>query len=566
MNGKAKDPIQDFNEVVETYRLSLMNSMGYRRIDIEKPLVGIIHGFNQVSPGNVNSAQLVEAAKLGIASEGGTPVEIPIPGVCGSMSGGADTFRYNFPYRDCAASLAELMMSINRLDACLFIPSCDNVVPAYLLAAVRVNIPSVFVTGGYMMPGSYCGKVITAFDLPKIISKNAVQHQMEPEEIDRIIASACPTPGACPEIGTANTMAAITEALGMSLPGNTTTSNYSAELLRMVKQAAGVLMNAYRQGLRPRDIITPQALEDAAKTVLAIGGSPNVLLHILALADEAEAGMELDDWDALSRKTPLLCRIKPNHPQNTMVEFEAAGGVYKLMSVMKPLLNLQRKTVMGCTMGEAIEAWERLGLPQADNGVIATLEEPVAPQGGIMVLYGSLAPEGSIIKTSAIKNPIDCFVGTARVFDSELDAARALFSNQIQPKTAVVVRYEGPKGAPGAREAMMLMHAIVGMGLVDDVAVITDGRFSGTNLGIAVGHVSPEAPNGGPIALVEDGDPICIDLKNRKLDLMIPPEELDKRKQAWVRPAPKADHGLLYEWAIKGGSLSHGGILGKYYE
>ncbi len=560
------DPISNFNEMIETYRLSLMNSMGYRRSDIEKPLVGIIHGFNQASPGNANNHYLVEAAKVGIAAAGGTPVEIPIPGVCGSMSGGADTFRYNFPYRDCAASLAELMMSINRLDACMFLPTCDNVVPAYLIASVRVNIPSIFVTGGYMMPGSHCGRVITAFDLPKIISKNAAHHERAQEEIDRIISSACPTPGACPEIGTANTMASMTEALGMSLPGNATTANYAAALPRMVKDAAEVLMQAYRNNLRPRDIICKEGLEDAARVVLALGGSPNVLLHILALSEEAEAGMTLDDWDRLSQETPLLCRIKPNHPQNTMVDFAAAGGVYKLLSVMKPLLNVGRKTVMGSTLGEAVEGWEKLGLPCSENGVITSLENPVSNNGGIMILYGNLAPEGSVIKTSAMAKQVDCFEGTARVFDSERDAAAALFAGEISRQTALVVRYEGPKGAPGAREAMMLMHAVVGMGLVEDVAVITDGRFSGTNLGIAVGHVAPEAPNGGPIALVEDGDKIKIDLANRRLDLMVSEEELEKRKSQWVKPAPKADHGLLYEWAMKGGSLSHGGMLGKYCE
>ena len=561
----VKDPIENFNEMIETYRLSLLNSMGYRREDIEKPLVGIIHGFDQVSPGNSNNARLVEAAKVGIAGAGGTPVEIPIPGVCGSMSGGADTFRYNFAYRDAAAALAEVMMSINRLDACMFIPTCDNVVPAYLIAAVRVNIPCVFLTGGYMKPGCHCGRVITAFDLPKIISGNAAEHKLSQKEIDRIIATACPTTGGCPEIGTANTMAAMTEAIGMSLPGNATAANYSAEIVRMAKNAGESVMYAYRNNIRPRDVITKEGLEDAAKIVLAIGGSPNVLLHILAIADEADTGMMLEDWDRLSRVTPLLCRIKPNHPQNTFVDFEAAGGVYKLMDTMRGLLNLDRKMVTGLTLGEMIDAWKELNIPCADNGVICPIDAPVSENGGIRVMHGNLAPEGCIIKTSAIMHPVDQFVGVARTFDSEVDAARALFAGEIKGKTALVVRYEGPKGAPGARELMMLMHAIVGMGLVDDVAVVTDGRFSGTNLGVAVGHVCPEAPNGGPIALVEDGDTVVIDIKNREVNLLVDEETMAKRKAAWVRPAPKATKGLLRDWAEHGGSLSHGGILGRYY-
>ena len=558
------DPIENFNEMIETYRLSLLNSMGYRREDIEKLLVGIIHGFDQVSPGNANNARLVEAAKIGIAGAGGTPVEIPIPGVCGSMSGGADTFRYNFTYRDCAASLAEIMMSINRLDACLFIPTCDNVVPAYLIAAARVNIPSVFLTGGYMKPGCHCGRVITAFDLPKIISGNAAEHKLSQQEIDRIIASACPTTGGCPEIGTANTMAAMTEALGMSLPGNATTANYEAEIVRMAKTAGEMVLQAYRSNIRPRDVITKAGLEDAAKIVLAIGGSPNVLLHILALADEADTGMTLDDWDRLSRVTPLLCRIKPNHPQNTFVDFAAAGGVYKLMDTMSGMLNLDRRMVTGRTLGEMLQGWRALNIPCEDNGVIAALDNPVSPNGGIRVLYGNLATEGCIIKTSAIAKQVDCFEAAARVFNSEVDAARALFGGEIRGKTVLVVRYEGPKGAPGARELMMLMHAIVGMGRIEDVAVVTDGRFSGTNLGVAVGHVCPEAPNGGPIALVEDGDTVVIDIENRELNLLVDEKTMAERKARWAAPAPKANKGLLREWAEKGGSLSHGGILGRY--
>ena len=311
-------------------------------------------------------------------------------------------------------------------------------------------------------------------------------------------------------------------------------------------------------------MITKAGLEDAAKIVLAIGGSPNVLLHILALADEADTGMTLDDWDRLSRVTPLLCRIKPNHPQNTFVDFAAAGGVYKLMDTMSCMLNLDRRMVTGRTLGEMLQGWRALNIPCEDNGVIAALDNPVSPNGGIRVLYGNLATEGCIIKTSAIAKQVDCFEAAARVFNSEVDAARALFGGEIKGKTVLVVRYEGPKGAPGARELMMLMHAIVGMGRIEDVAVVTDGRFSGTNLGVAVGHVCPEAPNGGPIALVEDGDTVVIDIDNRELNLLVDEKTMAERKARWAAPAPKANKGLLREWAEKGGSLSHGGILGRY--
>lgn len=561
---KNEEPLKRFDEMVEAYRMSLIVSMGLRPSDLKKPLVGVIHGYNQMSPGNVQNKPVVEAAKIAIASNGGTPVEIPIPGVCGSMSGGAESFRFNFPYRDAAAALAELLISIDRLDACMYIPTCDNVVPAYLIAAVRTNVPSIFLTGGYMTPGCYKGKVMTPFDVPKVYAAMTQDDEIINEnEIEQVILSACPTPGACPEIGTANTMASATEALGLSLPGNTTIATKEAKLVRMARDAGEMLMEEWRQNLTPRDIVTRDALEDAARVVLALGGSPNVLLHLLALSEEVGAGMTLKDWDNLSKETPLLCRIKPNHPSNTMVEFARAGGVYKVMGELLPLLKSDRPTVMGITMREAIEKQLDNIEPLGSSDVIASFKQPVAPDGGLMVLYGNLAPDGAVVKVSAVSKYMRKFTGSIKVYDSEVSAAQGLFAGEVSEGQIVVVRYEGPRGAPGAREVMLLMHAVVGMGLSEKIAVVTDGRFSGTNLGLAVGHVAPEAMAGGPIALVQDGDIVTIDLEKRLLKVDLDEKELECRRSAWTPPEPKVKTGLLYEWALRGGSLARGGILGR---
>lgn len=556
-----KNPLAFFDEMIEMYRLSLRGVMGHRHKDYKKPLVGIIHSCHDMSPGNAHLMPLVEAAKLALSAEGALPVAIPIPGICGSMSGGAESFRYNFVYRDTAADLAEIMIGINRLDACLFIVTCDNVVPAYLLAAVRTNIPSAFVTGGYMKPGCWQGKPFTAFDVPKVYAAMASGGKISLSELEKIIDCACPTPGGCPEIGTANSMAAVVETLGMSLPGNTSIAASDSKLIRLTKNAAETLMDCYRNGIRPKDIISRQALEDAAKVLLAVGGSPNALLHILALSEEAGAGMTLSDWDRLSQETPLLAMIKPNSKISTMETFAKGGGVTRILSILKSKLNVERQTVLSLSMKEVLDRFSPEEWPNSD--IFASLEIPFSRDGGIAVLMGNLAPEGAIVKTSAVPTEMMNFRGRAVVFDSERSAAEALFEGKVCKGDVVVVRYEGTRGAPGAREVMMLMHAVAGMQLQEGVAVITDGRFSGTNLGLAVGHVAPEAMAGGPISLVENGDFIMIDVEKRVLNLEVSNEELNKRRKIWTRPTAHVQSGILGEWGRRGGSLARGGSLGK---
>lgn len=558
---KAKHPIDFFNEMIEVYRLSLRGVMGHRAKDFEKPLVGIIHGYNDMSPGNMHVDKLVTAAKIALASEGALPVAIPIPGICGSMSGGSESFRYNFVYRDAAADLTEIMVGINRLDACIYIVTCDNVVPAYLIAAARTNIPSIFVTGGYMQPGSWNQKPFTAFDVPKVYAEMVSRGEYSESSMDTIVDCACPTPGGCPEVGTANSMAAVTEALGMSLPGNTSIAATDSKLLRMTKTASEILMGSYRIGLRPLDVINRKSLDDAARVLISMGGSPNALLHILALSEEIGAGMSLNDWDILSNETPLLVKIKPNSKDFTMVDFAHGGGVYRLMTLLRNQINVERMTIMGLTLNDAIERFCPAEWPSCE--AFTTSEKPFSSDGGIAVLKGNLAPDGAIVKTSAVPAQMMRFEGKARVFDSERTAAEALFAGEVLEGEVLVVRYEGPRGAPGAREVMMLTHAVVGMGLQQKVAVLTDGRFSGTNLGLAVGHVAPEAMADGPIALLENGDTILIDIPGRLLEVKVSDSELVRRKDLWRKPEPRITKGILGEWALRGGSLSRGGSLGR---
>ena len=558
----ACNPLTRFDEMIEVYRMSLRATLGHRLQDGKRPLVGIVHGRNDMSPGNVHLARVIESAKLSLASCGALPVEMPIPGICGSMSGGAESFRYNFVYRDAAADLAEIMIGINRFDACMFIVNCDNVVPAYVIAALRANVPAIFLTGGYMPAGSWQDRVITAFDVPKAYSSMVSRDDPNLEKSkEELVGCACPGTGACPEVGTANTMASVVEALGLSLPGNASLRSYDPALERMAKDAAEVLMAAYEKNIRPLDIVTPSALRDCARVVIAMGGSPNALLHVLAFSTESTGTLTLADWDELSRETPLLCRIKPNHPTNTMDEFALGGGVYRLLSELRTKIDLSRPTMMGKKLGEVIDRVSSAGFPNTD--AFRTLNDPFTADGGIAVLYGNLAPDGAIVKSSSVPEAMMRFVGRARVFDSERAAAEALFAGEIKEGDALVVRYEGPMGAPGAREVMMLMHAVIGMGFQEKVAVLTDGRFSGTNLGLAVGHIAPEAPAKGPIGVAQDGDQIEIDVRRRSLRLLLDDAEIARRLANFIPLPPKVTKGILGEWAKRGGSLATGGVFGK---
>ncbi len=478
-----------------------------------------------------------------------------MPGICGSVSGGAPSFRYNLPYRDFAAAMVETMLALKRFDGAVLIPTCDNVVPAYLMAAARVNIPSLLVCGGYARPGCFQGQPITMMDTQRVYGK-FLQGTASEADIDYVVHHACTGPGSCPEMGTANTMTGVAEALGMTYPGNGSMAADELDLLLLAKTAGERVVSLVRENLKPSTIMTEAALHNAIRFVLAVGGSPNAVIHMPALAKELNIPLPLELWDELSRKTPFIARIRPNHPTYTMVEFEAAGGVPAVLAQLAPLLDLDTPTITGLTLGQNIA-----GAVLLDSRVIRSLSDPFMPEGGLAVLKGSLAPEGAIVKQSAMAPEMQHHSGPARVFDSEEEAIAGLKAGRIHAGDVVVVRFEGPRGAPGAREVYHLAHFISSAGLDATVPVLTDGRFSGTNKGGAIGHICPEAQEGGPIALVHEGDRIVIDVPGRRLDLEVAPEELQRRASNWTAPPLKTTRGVLGAYARLSSSLSTGATL-----
>jgi dihydroxy-acid dehydratase len=538
--------------MIRFYRNSLLKSMGYIDEDFQRPLVAVIHGWHEITPGHFHLKEIAQHVKASIRSAGGVPVEIPIPGICASCSGNPLRFKYKFPWRDFAATLAEILINAYDFDGAVFMPTCDDVVPAYLMAAARVNIPSIFITGGYMQPGEYEGKPITAFTmLPKygeyMIGKITEDKLAEMEE------RACPSCGACPEMGTANTMRAVAEALGMSLPGDTSTPSNEARLLRLARRAGKQIINLIEKDIKPSDIITKESLENAVRVVLAIGGSTNACIHIPAIAKECDVDLDLDLWDRMSRETPFICSVYPNHPTYTIRDLDFAGGIQAVMKELSSLLHLDVITVTGKTLRENLENVKNL-----NNDVIRPISNPYSKEGGIAILKGNLAPNGAVVKQSAVSPKMLRHKGPAKVFDSEEDAIDALMKGKVEEKDILVIRYEGPKGSPGCNEMLNIMHYIVGMGLDESVALVTDGRFSGTNKGGAVGHVSPEAADGGPIAVVQNGDMISIDIPNRKLHLEIDNEELMERLRKWRPREPKVKKGVLDFYARFCGPLEKG--------
>jgi dihydroxy-acid dehydratase len=448
--------------------------------------------------------------------------------------------------------LAEILINAYDFDGAVFMPTCDDVVPAYLMAAARVNIPSIFITGGYMQPGEYEGKPITAFTmLPKygeyMIGKITEERLAEMEE------RACPSCGACPEMGTANTMRAVAEALGMSLPGDTSTPSNEARLLRLARRAGKQIINLIEKDIKPSDIITKESLENAVRVVLAIGGSTNACIHIPAIAKDCDVDLDLDLWDRMSRETPFICSVYPNHPTYTIRDLDLAGGIQAVMKELSSILHLNVITVTGKKLRENLENIKNL-----NNDVIRSISNPYSKEGGIAILKGNLAPNGAVVKQSAVSPKMLRHKGLAKVFDSEEDAIDALMKGEVKEKDILVIRYEGPKGSPGCNEMLNIMHCIVGMGLDESVALVTDGRFSGTNKGGAVGHVSPEAADGGPIAVVQNGDMISIDIPNRKLHLEIDNEELMERLRKWRPREPKVKKGVLDFYARFCGPLEKG--------
>ena len=531
---------------------SLLKALGLTDKDLEKPFIAIVNSYSEIVPGHVHLRRIAEAVKNGVLNAGGQPFEVNTIAICDGIAMGHEGMKYSLPSRDLIADSIELVVEAHKFDGMVLICSCDKIIPGMLMAAVRLNIPSIIVTGGPMMPGDYKGEKITLTKIFEAVGEYA-KGRITIEDLKEIENNVCPGPGSCSGMFTANTMACLVEAMGMGLPGTGTTPAVSAERLRIAEDSGRLIVEMVKRDLKPRDVMTYKAFLNAIAVDIALGGSTNTALHLPAIAHEAGIELTLDEFDKMSRIVPQLCTISPNGP-HTVYDFYLAGGVMALMSEIKQYLHLDALTVTGKTIGDLIEKAH-----VKNREVIRSISTPVMREGGLAVLKGSLAPEGSIVKIAAVPKSMWKFKGVARTFNSEEEAVEAIKSGKIKEGDVIVIRYEGPKGGPGMREMLTPTSLIVGMGLWEKVALVTDGRFSGATRGLAVGHVSPEAAEGGPIARIVDGDIITIDIENRRIDVefTVPEEERARR----ITPPEKQLKGYLARYSQKASSASRGAII-----
>ncbi|MCR5426477.1 MAG: dihydroxy-acid dehydratase [Lachnospiraceae bacterium] len=535
---------------------SLFNALGMTAEERRRPLIGIVSSYNEIVPGHMNLDKIAEAVKLGVAMAGGTPVLFPAIAVCDGIAMGHIGMKYSLVTRDLIADSTECMAMAHGFDGLVCIPNCDKNVPGLLMAAARVNIPTVFVSGGPMLAGHVKGRkrsLSSMFEAVGSVAAGTMTH----EELEEFEEKVCPTCGSCSGMYTANSMNCLTEAIGMGLKGNGTIPAVYSERIRLAKHAGMKVMELVEKNIRPRDIMTPEAFRNALIVDMALGCSTNTMLHIPAIAKEAGVDLNLDLANELSAITPNLCHLAPAGP-TYMEDLNEAGGVYAVMNELtkKNLLNLDCMTVTGKTVGENIKNCKNL-----DPEVIRPVENPYSATGGIAILRGNLAPDSGVVKRSAVAPEMLVHEGPARVFDCEEDAIDAIKGGRIKAGDVVVIRYEGPKGGPGMREMLNPTSAIAGMGLGSTVALITDGRFSGASRGASIGHVSPEAAVGGPIALVEEGDIISIDIPNNRLDMKVSEEELAARRAKWQPREPKVTTGYLARYRELVTSGNRGAVL-----
>jgi dihydroxy-acid dehydratase len=514
--------------------------MGLTREEFDRPLVGVANSWNEILPGAFHLDKVTSRVKDGIRAAGGTPLEFNTIGVCDGIAQGHVGMKYVLPSRDVIASSVEIMVEAHQLDALVAVGTCDKIVPGMLMAIARLNVPSIMVTGGYMTPGSFKGEPCLTSGIS--LAYGALKKgKISQEDFELLIDSCCTSPGACAGMWTANTMCVMAEALGVSLPGNSTTSAVSSRLLRTAFEAGGAVMNLLKHGVKSSDILTQDAFENAITVLMATGGSTNACLHIPAIAQELGLKIDLELFDNISRHTPCICGVNPT-ARYTMKDLDEAGGLQSVMKLVEKNLNLDVLTVAMKTLKKNLE---NVGVRKPLKGVIRPLDEPFYKEGGIAVLKGNLAPKGSVVKQSAVSPSMLRMEGPSRVFDSEEAAVEALLNDEIHPGNVMVIRYEGPKGGPGMREMYDVLQILVGIELSDSVALVTDGRFSGSNKGGAIGHVSPEAFEGGPIAIVKDGDIIEADIPRRKLNLKLSEAEIKERLKTWKPPRPTAKKGIL---------------------
>lgn len=535
---------------------SLFNALGMTEEEMKKPLVGIVCSYNEIVPGHMNLDKIAQAVKMGVAMAGGTPVMFPAIAVCDGIAMGHIGMKYSLVTRDLIADSTECMAIAHQFDALVMIPNCDKNVPGLLMAAARVNVPTVFVSGGPMLAGHVKGHKTSLSSMFEAVGSYAAGTMSE-EDVNEFECKACPTCGSCSGMYTANSMNCLTEALGMGLPGNGTIPAVYSERLKLAKHAGMAVMDMYNKNIRPRDIITKEAIMNALTVDMALGCSTNSMLHIPAIAHEIGFDFDISLANEVSARTPNLCHLAPAGP-TYMEDLNEAGGVYAVINQLKSagLINEDCMTVTGKTIGEAVE-----GHVNKNPEVIRPMDNPYSTTGGLAVLKGNLAPDGSVVKRSAVVPEMMKHEGPARVFDCEEDAIAAIKGGKIVAGDVVVIRYEGPKGGPGMREMLNPTSAIAGMGLGSSVALITDGRFSGASRGASIGHVSPEAAVGGPIAFVKEGDIIKIDIDNHSLELDISEEEMAKRKAEWTPREPKVTTGYLARYAKMVTSGNRGAVL-----
>ena len=537
---------------------SLFNALGYTKEEMERPLVGIVSSYNEIVPGHMNIDKIVEAVKTGVSMAGGTPIVFPAIAVCDGIAMGHEGMRYSLVTRDLIADSTECMALAHHFDALVMIPNCDKNVPGLLMAAARVNVPTVFVIGGPMLAGHVKGKKTSLSSMFEAVGSYTAG-KMSLEDVEEFENKACPTCGSCSGMYTANSMNCLTEVLGMGLRGNGTIPAVYSERIKLAKHAGMAVMDLYRKNIRPRDIMTEKAFENALTADMALGCSTNSMLHLPAIANECGIKINLDMANEISAKTPNLCHLAPAG-HTYMEDLNEAGGVYAVLNELnkKGLIHTDVMTATGQTMGENIK-----GVVNKDPEVIRPIENPYSETGGIAVLKGNLAPDRCVVKRSAVAPEMLKHSGPAKVFNSEEDAIAAIKGGKIVKGDVVVIRYEGPSGGPGMREMLNPTSAIAGMGLDKDVALITDGRFSGATRGASIGHVSPEAVRGGTIAYVQDGDIISIDIPNCSITLEVSDEELENRKKTTTILKKENLSGYLKRYASMVESADKGAIINK---
>ena len=535
---------------------SLFNALGFTPEEMKKPMVGIVSSFNEIVPGHMNIDKIVEAVKLGVAEAGGVPVVFPAIAVCDGIAMGHVGMKYSLVTRDLIADSTECMAIAHQFDALVMVPNCDKNVPGLLMAAARLNLPTVFVSGGPMLAGHVKGRKRSLSSMFEAVGSYAAGTMTE-DDVCEYENKVCPTCGSCSGMYTANSMNCLTEALGMGLRGNGTIPAVYSERIRLAKHAGMAVMDMYNKGIKARDIITKDAIMNALTVDMALGCSTNSMLHLPAIAHEIGFDFDISFANPISERTPNLCHLAPAGP-TYMEDLNEAGGVWAVMKELADigLLNTDCMTVTGKTVGENIK-----NAVNRDPEVIRPVDNPYSKTGGLAVLKGNLAPDGSVVKRSAVVDEMMVHEGPARVFDCEEDAIAAIKGGKIVEGDVVVIRYEGPKGGPGMREMLNPTSAIAGMGLGSSVALITDGRFSGASRGASIGHVSPEAAVGGPIALVEEGDIISINIPEMKLDIKVSDEEMAARRAKWQPRQPKVTTGYLARYASMVTSGNRGAIL-----